>query len=223
MKRIFSKTAITLIELVVASVLVIIVLLGMFAINSVLSGNNQDYGQKYLVRSETQITLNHILNNASLAVGSGTADSFGNLDLGILTGAASPDPNSFCIHQGANSNVTGTSLPNDIWLCYTFIPSTDPTYPNQIWYCTSNFTPATSFPSYRGATAPCNPTATAQFLGTAYSITPSFSTAVGSQMVFTMTIQNYLDNSGSLTDPVNNPQVSITGSVSPPQQGMQQP
>ena len=72
MKRIFSKTAFTLIELIVSSVLVSVVVLGIFSINSVLNNNNQDYGQRYLVKSETQATLNHILNNASLAVGSGT-------------------------------------------------------------------------------------------------------------------------------------------------------
>ena len=124
MKKNLSKTAFSLIELIVTSLLVIIVMLGAFSINSVLTNNNQDYGQRYSVKSVTQITLNHILNNASLAVGSGTADNYGNIDQGILWGAGNPpeitngvynnfngvgDPNSFCIHQAANNNIVNVT------------------------------------------------------------------------------------------------------------------
>ena len=75
-----SKTAFTLVELIVSLVLVGIVLLGLASITTILGTSNQDYGQKYLVKADTQTTLNHILNNASLAVGSGTSDAFGNQD-----------------------------------------------------------------------------------------------------------------------------------------------
>ena len=68
MKRIYSKTALSLLELIIATALVSVIILGIFAINTVLSNNNIDYGQRYFVKSETQTTLNHILNNADTII-----------------------------------------------------------------------------------------------------------------------------------------------------------
>ncbi len=234
MKKILSKTGFTLIELIVSLMLVSVVVLGIFAINNVLSNNNQDYGQKYLVRSETQATLNHILNNASLAVGNTTTDPYGNLEQGILIGAAGMgDANSFCVHQdmppnpidNAPVNYPSSAPPdysNSRWLCYTWYPSTNPTTPNQIFYCA---TPYNDSLSYRGA-ASCNGIANSQFLGTAYSIAnpapPAFT-----NVTFSITLQNCLNNSlstcsstGASTDPANNPEVQVSGSVSTPQESM---
>jgi prepilin-type N-terminal cleavage/methylation domain-containing protein len=218
-----KDTAFTLIELIVAMALLSLILLGIFSIGSVLNTNHQDYGQKYLIKSETQTTLNHILNNASLAVGSATSDAFGNQDLGILIGAGNPpgvgDANSFCIHQAANNNIINSAA--DIWLCYTINA-------NQIYWCTSTFTAAASAPSFRGAAAPCTGASTNYtFLGTAYSISnpsaPAFTAANG----FSITIQNCLNNSlgtcsatGTSTDPANNPEIQLSGSVTPAQEGM---
>ena len=78
---IFKITALTLIELIFATTLVSVVLVGLFSITSVLSTNSQDYGQKYLLASQTQATLNHILGNAALAV----RDNFTSNDPGIIT------------------------------------------------------------------------------------------------------------------------------------------
>lgn len=230
MKKIFFKTAYTLIELIISLVLASVVILGIFSINMVLNGNHQDYGQRYLVRSETQATLNHILNNATLAVGSGYPDSFGNADLGILSGAGNPpgvgDANTFCIHQAANANISGSA--SALWLCYTWYPSGG-TYPYQIMYCTFSYTAATANPSFRGA-LPCStissPLTGPTFLGTAYSNpAPAFSTTTDN---FSITIQNCLTNSaatcnasgvGISSDPVNNPEVQVSGSIFPPQEG----
>jgi len=181
MKRILSKTAFSLLELIIVSVLVVVVVLGIFSINSVLSNNSQDYGQRYLVKSATQATLNHILNNASLAIGSGTKDTPGNLDLGIQIGLGSGadpgvgDANSFCIHQDINPSPasqpldsttvnptpgTPPSYPNSRWLCYTWYPKGYVNCPNglvscdyEIFYCAFNFIPAAiaAYPSTRGA------------------------------------------------------------------------
>ena len=157
MKKNF-KAAFSLLELIIASVLVVIVTMGIFAVNGVLSSNSQDYGQKYFVKSETQTTLNHILNNASMAIGSGinvpTLDGGTVADLGILystspTTGLGPDSlglfynaNSFCIHQdialvtpldGATVNPPST-------------PSTPPAYNNPAsrWLCYTLFTPLKS-------------------------------------------------------------------------------
>ena len=59
MKKIFSKTAYTLIELIVSLLLASFVVLGIYSIDQVLNNNAQDYGQRYLVKSGTQTTLNH--------------------------------------------------------------------------------------------------------------------------------------------------------------------
>jgi len=132
-----------MLELIITSVLVVIVVFGIFAVNNVLNNSSQDFGQRYFVKSETQTTLNHILNNASMAVGTGTNISFSGggsvLDEGIVFGtdanegwgAVGGDQYSFCIHQDVPSltpdnttvNSPATTPPNystSRWLCYTW-------------------------------------------------------------------------------------------------------
>jgi len=261
MKKLFSKTAITLLELIIASALVSVVILGIFAVNNVLSNNNQDYGQKYLVKSETQTTLNHILNNAALAVGSGINIGstlspvydqgilIGSGDLGIISDPVN-NPNSFCIHQdiiptasldSSTVNSPPTTTPYDAtsrWLCYTWYAS-GMAHPNQIWYCAMPYN-SSSLP-YRGASscnAASNPNISVQpvYLGTAFTNpTATFSSAAGGQMVFSLTIQNCLNDTpvaaggtcnpslpGGSSNPASNPGVQVSGSVYPSQEGMQQ-
>lgn len=210
MKHILSKTAFTLIELIVSLVLISIVLLGVFAINSVLSSNNQDYAQKYLVKSSTQTALNHILNDAYLAVGSGTnVGTPSVLDQGILTGLGAT-ANTFCIHQ--NPGV-------DRWVCYTFDNTVgDATY-KQISYCNETYTLGDLTGNRGAGDCPAGST----FLGTAFSVAPAFVPATGN---FSITIQNCLNDSlatcsatGTSTDPANNQEVQLSGSVIPPQEG----
>jgi hypothetical protein len=80
--------------------------------------------------------------------------------------------------------------------------------------------------SHRGAGSCIGSSSNFQFLGTAYSMTnpsPAFTSASG----FSITIQNCLNDSAAscynanpaLQDPINNPQVQVSGSVFPPQQG----
>ena len=236
-----KKSAFTLIELIVSLALVCIVILGVFAISNVLSNNNQDYGQRYLVRSETQATLNHILNNAALAAGS----LMGN-DEGILYNGNQPavftDLNSFCIHQPGNynavtqvttlnSNITNST--NDIWLCYEYYPPGDPNFPNQIRWCTETYNIGTADP--RGAKTCAASGNTTTFLGSADGITPAFTNASAGQLTFSITINNCLNDTtaagtcngngqspgstpGVSSDPVNNPEVSLSGSIIPTQE-----
>jgi hypothetical protein len=239
MKKIFSKTAYTLIDLIISLMLVSVVILGVFSINTVLSNNNQDYGQKYSVKSQTQTTLNHILNNAALAVGNGTLDPNGHSEIGILVGAQVGDPNSFCIHQdipsgpysapttidNATANNPSSSPPNytnSRWLCYTW---SSVTY--QINYCAM---PYNYNLANRGA-ANCssgNVTSGPFYLGTAYKITPAFTDSeVSGQMSFSATILNCLNdslatcsNTGTSADPANNPETNLSGSVIPSQESI---
>jgi len=232
MKKLFIKKAFTLIELIVAAALVMVVVLGIFAVNNVLVNNQQDYGQRYLVNSETQSTLNHILNNASLAVGSGANDNEAIL-VGTTATPTDPtginDPNTFCIHQGPGSNILNNN--NDIWLCYQFYPQADPNFPDQINYCVEKYNPVGD---PRGASS-CTAAIAAgnvvpigvnntTFLGSVNSIVSTYTTTP--QVLFTVTLQNCLNNTagtcnnpnpGVSSDPVNNPEVKITGTAFPTQ------
>ena len=221
-----SESAFTLIELIVASMLVVVVLMGIFSISNVLSNNNQDYGQRYLVRSETQATLNHILNNASLALGTVNAN-----DEAILTGAQVGDANSFCIRQPGNLQ-NGVTTPNsniinsnaDIWLCYSL------TNNNTVSWCAETYTPGNNPRGATSCAASTNLLSAVTFLGTANSMAMVFTKTTP---LFSITLQNCLNNTGTTTcngngafpgttpgissDPANNPEVSITGSVIPTQ------
>ena len=244
MKKIISKTAITLIELIVSMVLVSVVLLGIFSINAVLSNNNQDYGQRYLVRSATQNALNHVLNNASSAIGSisgSTVILYGtNGTLGLGPDLGNYNASTFCIHQNIPATPTGTNTidnqpPNaspgppytsDRWLCYTWYPSGN-ALPYQIWYCAMAFTQS---PPYYGASNcsaenAANITAGPVYLGTAFTA-PNVTYPTASNG-FSITVQNCLNNSATGTatcgnngvsgDMVNNPEVQISGNVTPDQ------
>ncbi len=226
-----SQTAFTLIELIVSLMLVSVIVLGIFSINMVLSNNGQDYGQRYLVRSETQTTLNHILNDVSLAVGSATyVGSPSVLNQGILIGSqmGAANNNSFCIHKQPNGS--------DTWVCY-WLDTTpaDSTY-QEIQYCNKTYN-LNDAAGYRGAGGSCQ-VGTTQFLGTAYSITnlPAGSTLTqspyfvssGGQLLFSIVIENCLNDSAAscynsnsaLQDPVNNPQVQVIGSAVPLQESI---
>ena len=218
-----SKNGYTLIELIVSLVLVTVIILGIVAINMSLTENNMDYGQRYLVRSQTQATLNHILNNVSLAVGSVQGN-----DEGILISPAG-NTNTFCIHQAGTGtpggqNLINSNAANGIWLCYSWLA-------DQISWCAEKYTVGAD---PRGATSCANAIAggtaiayngnNQTFLGTAFSsfagIPPTYSATNG----FSITIQNCLNDAaascnatGTSTDPANNPEVQVTGNVFPPQ------
>jgi type II secretory pathway pseudopilin PulG len=220
LRRLFSKTAFTLIELLVSMLLVSFIVLGIVVITIVLSNSGQDYGQRYLVRSATQTTLNNILNNASLAVGSAIPN-----DEAILLGGTHglTDPDTFCIHQPGTSTQGGSNLvdsASDIWLCYSW------TNNYQINWCAEKYTAgsdprgASSCSSAAAANLIANP-ATGQnitFLGTAYTA-PSVTFAnSGGQSLFSVTnLVNCLNNilGCSSSNPETNPQVTLSGSVIP--------
>jgi len=155
-----SITAFSLLELIIATVLVSVVLMGIFAINNVLNNNSQDYGQRYLIKSATQTTLNHILNNASEAIGSGTNIN-GYPDLGILIGGpCSPgtggnlgcsDPNNaytFCIHQDIPPGATSAPYyPSPPFPAGTTIDNAAPNSPATTPPYYNNSYPATTYDS----------------------------------------------------------------------------
>jgi hypothetical protein len=111
-------------------------------------------------------------------------------------------------------------LTTDTWACYELdLTSADSAY-HQIWYCNASYNLTTVT---RGATAAAAAAClgSGTFLGTAYSATTTFSSTTNGP--FAITLQNCLNDSATscfnansaLQDPVNNPQVTLSGTVYP--------
>ena len=196
-----SQKAISLVELIIATGIVFLVIWGMTSTELIFHKSSRDYSSKAVVAASTVATLNHILNNASKAVGSdGVIDS----DLGILVPDAGAS-RTFCIHQKPTSN-------SDQWYCYSQIDT-------RIFACIKSY--VVGIP-YRGADYCAD---TDQYIGGAVAgtiaispLNPNFNL---SNLTFTITINNCLypalaTCNATAHDP-NNPYVSKTGSISPPQ------
>jgi hypothetical protein len=121
------------------------------------------------------------------------------------------DTNSFCIHQNTSGG---------IWVCYTFNPAT-----YQISYCDKAYN-VNDGSGKRGAEPSAVCTTASQFLGSAYSIgVPSFAPS-SNLLLFSIKVTNCLNNTlatcqanGTSSDPANNPEVQVSGSVFPLQEG----
>ncbi|MDE2027985.1 MAG: hypothetical protein KGK03_08135 [Candidatus Omnitrophica bacterium] len=225
MKRILSNTAVSLVELIFATLLVVVIFFGIEAVNTVLRNSNEDYGQRYFVKADTQATLNHMLNNASTAVGSANCNDEAILVGSGMTlnsctsgGGSNVSANTICMHE---QNSTGSG---DYWLCYSWSGSAgvSPNMPQpySIYSCTESYPPAAvtnpgSVADPRGATD-CNTAGGATFLGTSV-VAPSASfVPTASPLQFSVTITNRLNNAAS-ADPADNPEVQLSGSVAPMQ------
>lgn len=234
----YNSNSFTLIEVLVASAVVSIILLGVITASISLNNNARYAAGSYYVAQNTQTTLNHILNNASLAIGSpehpgfvgmsSLTDPYNNGALSYSEGNPPPaavssgsDLNTFCIHQ--NFKPDGSFDNNDPdsnhrWVCYTFNPTNNASTANQIYWCIKDFVNDTNTLGFVGP-GPCLSSDT--FLGTALNkptTTVTINDQSGAQQVlFTVTIENCL-NPGDVScglDKSNNPYVSKTGGVSP--------
>lgn len=203
--KIFKNTkAFTLMEIIVASMIVAVAMLGIITSNISLQKNAQDTSNAFYVASMTQQMLNQILLDASLAVGTGS-----NPGVAIATGTAmgngyntvsTGDAKSFCFYHYDPANTTNPGS----WACYTWDSSS-----NGIYYCT------------RSSAGACS-TSTA-FLGKSkdpfsLSSNPNFimtTTASGHQRVlFYITLENCLDPSNlNCCDPSDS---VCTSSANPP-------
>ncbi|MBI3602502.1 MAG: hypothetical protein HY209_06385 [Candidatus Omnitrophica bacterium] len=202
--KILSHLALSLMELIVASVVVIIILLGIASSQLIFQRNSNYFGSNYFVSAMTDNMLNHILTSASMAIGSGIAN-----DKGILIGLAETgDANTFCIHQdvqktlGPGVDYPGTvngdlfTTANHRWLCYTLDSTT-----HQLTYCDRTYT---------SGAAKCPP-GNGIVLGTALNVgPPSFTNGL-----FSIAITNCMDPTQSTCGTTSNPSVTKTGSVSP--------
>jgi Tfp pilus assembly protein PilW len=148
----------TLVEVLVASIVVSIILLGIITSSLSLNNNARYAAGSYYVTENVQNILNNILNNASQAYGTPDNPGFVGIDanpahLAILDSSGnsiqsssggnisaasdlpSGDANTFCIHQNLKTDGTfDEAFPdaNHRWVCYTLIS-------NNLYSCIKNF------------------------------------------------------------------------------------
>ena len=195
-----SEKALSLMELVLATGIIGIIIWGMTSSELVFYNNSKNYGSQYAVTSMTVATLNHIINNASKAVGSD-----GESDKGILTQTdlLQADP-TFCIHQKPTSSTHQ-------WYCYTQI-GTD------IYGCIRPYT-ASPIPPIRGAEQ-CTRSNRRIGGAIAETISDSNPTFDLNTLIFSITINNCFNpalSTCSQSSNPDNPYVTKSASISPPQ------
>ncbi len=237
MKKYHQTAAFTLFEVIISTVVVAIIMLGIVTSMISLEKMNRISSDGYYVMQNSSNALNHILKNASLAVGSpaypgfatGTAggtslgmDSQGNTISSRVSGGG--NVNTFCFNQTAGDPAVATS---NSWLCYTWVPPSlpkGPTTNGNIYTCIRT-----------GGIVPAACDVTDKIVGTAKNITEKFSinnSSVGGQKtLFNVKVESCLDNTiPSCCDPglplcptgfpncctpdTNNPYVVKEGSVS---------
>lgn len=106
-----ETAAVTLTELLIATMIFSIVMLGAFSVDFALRQSQQSTSRNALVAMRTAATMLHIVRNAQLATGSQN-------NLGIRTDLF---PSTLCIRteDPLNRNPDPSSYADDIWTCYT--------------------------------------------------------------------------------------------------------
>ena len=200
----------SLTELIVASVIAMLILLGIASSNIFLERNRHGYGKLYSIESNTTATLNHILRNAGMAIGSGSAT-----DKGILAGAAETgDADTLCIHQDVNN--TPDDATDDRWVCYTIANSA-------LYSCIHAYDAAialrgadkcSSSDEFVGTVANSDPTLTDSPTLSSFDIDGDGSLFDITSNKFSIKIYNRF-KPDEAADSETNPQVEREGSVSP--------
>jgi type II secretory pathway pseudopilin PulG len=194
-----NSTGFTLLEIIVASVVVATIMLGIVTSNLTLQKDTRDASNGFYIAATTQQTINQILKDASLMVGS--LSQLGMTGENILNKNGSqtntPGSTNFCFNQ------SDPAAP--VYVCYTLTS-------NKIQRC------GPSVNTCSGGTD----------LGTAKSITTTFTVnstqTNGQQALFDVIIENCLDPAAaSCCDPtdntcnpsISNPYVKKEGIVQP--------
>lgn len=165
--------AITLMELIIASIVVTVVMLGVVSANIILQKDSTSFSNKYYVTEVANTVLSSILADAAQVVGTASAP-------GIVIGAGTGDANTTCFYQDPNGIIQDTA--NGKWTCYTYY---NPPSPNQynIYRCTSNYSKG----SNQGMKK-CNTGAGSTLIGTA-SASPWLLTVFNNGL-FSLTVDN---------------------------------
>lgn len=191
-----NNKAITLVELIVASLISTVVIMGLFTVLQSTQNAATGFGERNVVNGATQATLNHIMRNAAQVVGSGVGNNKGIL-IGVADGLANNQ--SFCFAQDTNNPPDAVG---NIWICYTQILT-------NLYQCSSNYVPGVN---PRGATVCPN---TSTFIGT---LNANVIAATNNpNTVGTLSNPSFVGNSFLITisDTVNNKSQTIKGSASP--------
>ena len=230
------KTSFTIFEVLVASVVVSIIMLGVITTSISLSNSARYYSGSYYVAQNTQTTLNHILGQAALASGTPTQPGIigvSSYQVYVLNGATGlwnlqSDPGSgnvdtFCFYQNINfNNSNQTGGPGDNrWSCYTYSGY-------KIYWCLKSYDflrpPGSSAWNASSQPGACIPSdvgykqigSSKERPTTIVSINSNLGT---SKALFQVSINNCLDPTkvaSCVAGDTNNPYVTKTGSISPP-------
>ena len=165
--------ALTLTELLIATTIVGIIMMGVVSSDYAVRKSFQSQSADALLSLHTRVIVNDIIKNAALASG------YKN-DLGIRT----LDANNFCIRQDPKNLPTPMDYSDDPWVCYTTVPN------SALYTCAK---PAGAVPPAACATSD-------QKLGAVVSVAPSFDPATDT---FSVTIVNRDDpgNPKSISNP----------------------
>ena len=185
---------ITLTELLIATIVVGIIMLGVASSDFAVRKNTKNQSAGALLTLNTRSIIEHISKNASMATGMKNDQGFYN-----VTGAAVAAGN-FCIRQDIDisGNFLNTSgdYNDDNWKCYTVAA-------NNITTCIKS--------TANKANACINTDNKYASLGALTTATPSFSSTTD---VFSVVIINH-DQPSNATTSVSNPGVTLTSQVVP--------
>lgn len=107
-----DKNGVTLTELIVASVLVGIIMLGIVSVDYATRQSQQTTTAAGQLAMSTGAMLLDIMKNSSLAVGDATSPA----NSGVFV---SPGGNTACFRQDLNTPATPANYADDSWICYT--------------------------------------------------------------------------------------------------------
>jgi len=194
-----NMRAITLTELLVATTVIGIIMIGVVSSDSAIRKNAQNQNAGTLLTLNTRALVNVMISNASLATGYKSDPGFDFPPNAVLTIQNTP-PSSFCVRQDMNIN---TKVPNntpedysdDRWACYTVIA------PN-LYACLK-------------ASKNSSCLASDTLVGPVVSLAVNFN---DTSDVFSVTIVNRADPTQAKS--ISNPEVTVSARVSPPGQSI---
>ena len=218
MRHLYSKKAFTLMEIIIASTIVAVIILGVVTSSISLQRASKNSSNSYFAAQSTQTLLNYFLEDAYKAVGTISSK-------GILIGTAETgDANTTCFYQQNvgvplaefRSNglpVTTPAATAPQWVCYTYPLVGEST--GNVYSCTKNVTSA--------APGSCLTETNKKLVGRAKDVTPLFEVVPdqlgGQKVLFHVQISNCLKVGAGITcgsGDADNPYVVKEGSVSPP-------
>jgi len=107
MKKIGQKSGLTLVELIVASMLIAIVLLGVVAFNLSLTQIQDDSFNQSTLSIQASTAMNYLEDDISMAIGN-------NSNPGVTTRTGSITP-GLCLRQ---PDATPLTMVDNLWICY---------------------------------------------------------------------------------------------------------